>query len=354
MKVADIINIFETHCPQHFKMDRDTIGLQIGDANQVVNKMMITLDIRPSVVQEAIEKKVDFIFAHHPIIYRPLTQIDFSNPQEKMIADLIKHNITVYVAHTNLDVVPGGMNDWFMNALSLNDVKVVHETQRLSRYNISIEINQDDEALFQTIFDTTEWTVRGSMQPIEIEWQRVVDSKNSAVIYQTNLSELYLNDMKHFIHHLEHQLPVSSSIEKDAWDDMRIGLGRVGSLEEPIKYSEFLELLSYQFNWKNMRVVNQPSMDQMIQHIAVIGGDGGKYYNDAIKAGADILITGDLYYHTSHDIQETDLIALDPGHFMEFLITDYMTQWFTSQLNEKIEIIPTQIITDPFSFVQLS
>lgn len=57
--------------------------------------MMLTLDVRPDVVKEAIENDVDFIFAHHPAMFVPVHQIDLSNPQQKMYADILKHGITV-------------------------------------------------------------------------------------------------------------------------------------------------------------------------------------------------------------------------------------------------------------------
>ena len=84
---------------------------------------MTALDVRPEVVQEAIEKHVDFIFAHHPMIFRPAKNLDLSVPQNRMYADLIKHDIVVYAAHTNLDAAAGGMNDWLASALQLEQVK---------------------------------------------------------------------------------------------------------------------------------------------------------------------------------------------------------------------------------------
>ncbi|MFP3442025.1 Nif3-like dinuclear metal center hexameric protein, partial [Pantoea sp. SIMBA_133] len=72
---------------------------------------MTALDVLPNVVEEAVNEGVDLIIAHHPILYRPLKKINLDTAQGKMIETLIKHDITVYAAHTNLDVAPGGVND---------------------------------------------------------------------------------------------------------------------------------------------------------------------------------------------------------------------------------------------------
>ena len=92
-------------------MEGDKIGLQIGRLNKPVHQVMIALDVLEEVVDEAIEKEVDLIIAHHPLIYRPLKNITTDELLGRMIEKLLKHNIAVYAAHTNLDVAKGGVND---------------------------------------------------------------------------------------------------------------------------------------------------------------------------------------------------------------------------------------------------
>lgn len=82
--VREIIRKFEQRVPKSLAMGKDPIGLHFGDWNQEVQVVMTTLDIRPSIIQEAIEKNVDLIIAHHPPIFRPVQQFDLTNPQHKM------------------------------------------------------------------------------------------------------------------------------------------------------------------------------------------------------------------------------------------------------------------------------
>src|SRR5699024_4098525 len=71
-----------------------------------------TLDIRPEVVEEAKAIGADFIFAHHPPIFKPVKRLTEDDPQQSMYAEIIRSGIGVYAAHTNLDAAPAGMNDW--------------------------------------------------------------------------------------------------------------------------------------------------------------------------------------------------------------------------------------------------
>ncbi len=122
MQADKLIAQIEAYAPKSLAWEKDPIGLQLGNMQQAIHRVMTTLDVRPEVVQEAIDKDVDFIFAHHPMIFKPAKNLDLSVPQNKMYADLIKHDIVVYAAHTNLDAAKGGMNDWLADALQLHDV----------------------------------------------------------------------------------------------------------------------------------------------------------------------------------------------------------------------------------------
>ena len=88
---------------------------------------MTTLDVRPEVVYEAIKQNVDFIFAHHPVMFHPAKNLDTRVPQNEMYAQLLSHEITVYAAHTNLDTANGGMNDWLAAKLRLTNLKPLVE-----------------------------------------------------------------------------------------------------------------------------------------------------------------------------------------------------------------------------------
>lgn len=80
----EFVKQFEKVVPTWLAEERDPIGLHVGDLSRPVTKIMVTLDVRPEVVQEAIEHGVDFILAHHPPIYSPIARLDLSNPQINM------------------------------------------------------------------------------------------------------------------------------------------------------------------------------------------------------------------------------------------------------------------------------
>ena len=77
---------------------------------------MVCLDVTKAVVNEAIKLKADMIISHHPLIFKGIKRINEDNPKGSIIYSLIKNNISVYCAHTNLDVADDGVNEQLAKA----------------------------------------------------------------------------------------------------------------------------------------------------------------------------------------------------------------------------------------------
>lgn len=97
----------------------DNTGFQIGSEEKDVTKALISLDLDKRVLDYAISRSYDMIITHHPIIFKPLKSIITNNPKENIIYELIKNQIVVYNAHTNLDTVEGGVSEELAKVLGL-------------------------------------------------------------------------------------------------------------------------------------------------------------------------------------------------------------------------------------------
>lgn len=84
----------------------DNPGLLV-DCGGTVQKVLVTLDITPEVVEEAARKHCEVIVAHHPVIFSPLKKI---GPQD-VPCQLVRAGISAICMHTNLDAAEGGVNE---------------------------------------------------------------------------------------------------------------------------------------------------------------------------------------------------------------------------------------------------
>lgn len=103
----EIYNFFDEKYPFSLQEKWDNSGFLIKSRDvQLCNKILLTLDITNSVIEEAVFKGINLIISHHPVIFEPLKTISYDDPVYK----LIEHRISAICMHTNLDIANGGTN----------------------------------------------------------------------------------------------------------------------------------------------------------------------------------------------------------------------------------------------------
>lgn len=262
MKIRDIVNRYEAFCPQDLSIPGDIVGLQIGSLDNDVSAVMVTLNVREETVKEAIANDVDLIITKHAPIFKGVKDL-ISSPQRDILLDLVKHDISVYVSHTNIDVLDGGLNDWFCEMLDIKEAQYLSET-------------------------------------------------------------------------------------RDGF-----GIGRIGSVDkQPLE--SFAQTVKQAFNLETVRLVRYGQVNPMISRVAICGGSGDDFYTDALAKGADVYITGDIYYHTAQEMLTDGLLAIDPGHHIEVIfiekISQLLEQW-NQEAGWDIIVRPSMSSTNPFNYL---
>ncbi len=116
----------------------DNTGFQIGNEEKQINKILISLDLDNNVLEKAINKAYDMIITHHPLIFQPMKSITTGGYKEKLVYDLIRNDIIVYNAHTNLDQVENGVSHELGKILGLRDTEVLHYTDPDEKYGYGL------------------------------------------------------------------------------------------------------------------------------------------------------------------------------------------------------------------------
>lgn len=125
MKLQQLMDVMETIAPAWLAEDFDNSGLQCGNAEQEVNRILLSLDCTDAVIDEADELGADCIVTHHPLIWQPLKCVDESNRVSHLVRRLIKRDIALFAAHTNLDSAQGGICDVLAKLFGLQDAEVL-------------------------------------------------------------------------------------------------------------------------------------------------------------------------------------------------------------------------------------
>lgn len=260
MKARTLIDAYEAFCPLNLSMEGDVRGLQIGSLDKDIHKVMVTLDIREQTVAEAIAKGVDLIITKHAPIYKGVKDL-VSSPQRDILLNLVKHDIAVYVSHTNIDIVPGGLNDWFCDLLEIKETTDLSETKE------------------------------------------------------------------------------------------GFGIGRIGTVEQQ-SLEELASKVKRIFNLDAVRIVRYDKANPLVSKVAICGGSGDDFYPAALQKGADVYITGDIYYHTAQEMLTEGVMGIDPGHHIEVLFTEKIREKLQGWKEENdwdVIIISSEASTNPFS-----
>ena len=123
LKVQSIADALNRWAPSKLAEEWDNVGVLIGDPSAEVKKVLVCLDVGLPAIEHAVESGAQMIVAHHPMIFRPIKNVRLNLPIGRRLRLLLKNDIAVFAAHTNLDAAPGGVNDVLAEKIGLVDVK---------------------------------------------------------------------------------------------------------------------------------------------------------------------------------------------------------------------------------------
>lgn len=366
----EIIQLFESWSPKKYAcMPNDPIGLALGTLNKEVHKVLVTLDVTDAVVDEAIANKCELIIAHHPPIFAKLSNLRTDNPQGKLYEKIIKNDIAVYAAHTNLDVAPGGVNDLLADALQLENRRVLDETYAESLMKLAVYIDVENADMMREVlakagagnlgdYEACSFSLEGTgrFRPQEgadpyIGEVGVIEQVREEKVEVVFSSALKNRVLKAMLNAHPYEEPAYDLMEM-AIDTNKQGLGRIGTLAEPMTLKEFAEFVKVQLDVPALRVVGP--LDAVVRKVAVIGGDGNKYVRTAKFAGADVFVTGDIGFHVAQDAEVNGLNIVDPGHHVEKVMIAGVARKMSELCAGKklnVKFIESKVHTEPFKFI---
>ena len=121
-QIKELLQILDSFAPVALAENWDNVGLLVGSPDNIVSSILIGLDPTTDMVDEAIALSADTIITHHPVIFKPLSAINTSDPAGRLLQKALGHNINIIGAHTNLDSAVDGVNDVLGNGLGLTNL----------------------------------------------------------------------------------------------------------------------------------------------------------------------------------------------------------------------------------------
>ena len=328
--VADVIEELEVIAPPELADDGDRIGLQVGSARTPVRRICVSVDASPPTVDIAVGKKADLLVAHHALIHSPLQSVAEGDPVAEQVVKLIRANVAVYIMHTNYDTAPGGVNDVLAQLLGVKGCCPLTNRKQDKFCKISVFVPEEAvdtvrnamaDAGAGRIGQYTHCSFRtrgtGSFVPLpaaqpytgsvgkleEVEEYRLemicAGSWLGAVI-DAMLEEHPYDEVAYDVYELANEPVV-------------YGYGRVGTLERERKLAEFGDQVREALGLDYAKIAGDPA--KPVKRVALCAGGGSSLFKDAVRAGADVFVTGDTKHHDILDANALGLAVIDAGHF---------------------------------------
>ncbi len=348
MIVQDVINQLHELAPLNYAEDFDNVGLLVGDKNQTVSGVLVTLDTLESVVDEAIENSCNLIVSFHPIIFKGLKKLTGKTYVERVVIKAIQHNIAIFSIHTALDNAFQGVNSIICNQLQLQNKKILMPQSGTLKKLQTYVPKDNAEALRVALFNAGAGNI-GNYDSCSFNLEgkgtyRGNEDSNPTIGKQGELhteSETQISVV--FAKHLEAKvlkaLFITHPYEEVAYEvttldnsNQYIGMGMIGELKTEMDEIECLKYIKQKMNTECVRY--SKLLGKPIKKIAVLGGSGSFAIGAAKASGADLLVTADLKYHDFFSA-ENSIVLADIGHyeseqFTKSFLVDYLSKKITN------------------------
>lgn len=368
-RVSDWMSLVHDLYPPARAADWDNVGLQVGDPDDPVERVLVTLDVTSAVVEEAADGPSTLIAAHHPLLFRPLGTLTPSTAAGRVALAAAGAHVSVLAAHTNLDVADdgAGTSDPVMRALGISGARpLTTETRDSGEVKLVTFVPSDD---VDPVLDALADAGAGVIGDYERCSFRVVGTGTftpgaSADPYSGTVGE----DNEETEARVEIVVPrrrlgtaVRALLDAHPYEEVAydvyplvaggvVGFGRIGQLDAPAPLSAVADRVREHLPAPHLRYAGDP--DREVRRIAAVGGSGDSLVPAALGAGADVLVTGDLKHHVTLDALEMGLALVDAGHHATEVAA--MPAWIdrlrheSSRRELQAEVVASSVPTAPW------
>lgn len=328
----DVARFLEAFAPRELAAEWDNTGLLLGDRTMPVERILTCLTVTPEVVAEAVSERASLIVSHHPILFRGAKALSNDTAEGRLLRPLLKHDIAVYSPHTSFDNCAGGINDQLAAMLELANVTPLRPRTVSRECKLVVFVPESDLAKVSDALFAAGAGVIGNYEQCGFRVPGTGtffgnDSANPAVGAKgrrEDVAELRF-ECRVPLHRLDAAIAAmrsAHSYEEPAFDVYPLaplasgGEGRIGD-REPIALEELAASLKAKLG------------------VAVACGAAGEFLKDAIRAGADAFVTGEVRFHDCLAAEAAGVALILPGHYAS---ERPAVEWLATRLGEVFNI----------------
>jgi len=369
-KIQDLTGLLNSLYPAQYAEEWDNVGLQVGDPQAEVNRVLVCLDTSEPVLAAAHKLGAEAVVAHHPLIFKPLKSLTPTDETGQLVWRAARGGIAVLAAHTNLDRACPGLNDWLAERLGVEQPQPLQLGGGQELFKLVVFVPQGHaaevaDALFAAgagqigNYDRCSFrtagigTFRGGETTTPFLGTPGVEEQAEELRLETIVPREALNRCLTRLLKAHPYEEVAYDLIPLANRRSDIGLGRIGRLAEPLPLKDFSARVAERLGATALRWVGDG--EQPVHKVALCGGSGASLLQEAVRQGADVLVTGDVKYHEARSAEAQGIGLVDAGHFAtEQLAVTGLVAALENKARErglKLEFFAMDGETEPFRLI---
>ncbi len=328
--VAEVCAYLDRFAPPALAAEWDNVGLLLGDEAAVVRRALTCLTITAAVVDEALTDKTDLIITHHPILFRGVKRLSTTTAEGRLLWPLARAGIVVYSPHSAFDNAAGGINDSLATRLGLIDVEPLRRREGERQCKVVVFVPDSDLAKVSDAMFAAGAGIIGQYEQCSFRLAGTgtffgTESTNPTVGEKGRREDV--SEWRLEVICREAILPAviaamrkAHSYEEPAFDVYQLktlpgpgGEGRIGNLPAEMPLRELATVIRHKLAAGPTQVVGE--LDRPVKRIAIACGAAGEFLADAIKAKADVFLTGEMRFHDYLSAETQGIALVLPGHY---------------------------------------
>lgn len=367
--LGQIMEALNSLAPWELAESWDQVGLQIGRPDQVARRILVALDMNERVLEEGLNRKVDGFILHHPFFFKPLTRIDTGSVQGGNLVRLLKEDLFLVAAHTNMDKAAAGLNQYLADSFGLQQVRPLDPVPAVFS-KIVVFVPESDAPRLRRVMAAAgagrigayaecafQAPGTGSFIPGAAAHPSIGQHGAITEVRETRLEMQVANrDIDRVFQAIHQNHPYEEPVidvypleNQSVGGGDAPGLGRIGSLAAALTLNQFCQQVKKVLGINTIRMMG--SLEKKVSRIALCGGSGGSLLRHALRQGADVYLTGELDYHDYLSAAAEGIAVIEAGHWgSEHLFVPLVTRFLEATFPKNLlEVINSRSVTaEPF------
>ena len=319
--LANVVAEIEELYPTRWADDGDPVGLVVGDPAAEVSRILFAVDPVRDVVDEAVADDADLLVTHHPLLYRAVHTVGADSPKGRVVHDLIRHGVGLYVAHTNADSPQHGVSEAMADAFGLTDVRpllpaAADPLDKIVTFVPATDTTRVIDALSAAGAGAIGAYERCAFVSAGEGTFRPGDAAHPAVGTPGQIELVAENRVEMVLPRARREAVVAAlrqvhPYEEPAYDVLTLapwesarGHGRVGDLLRPVNLGDFVDTVVRVLPATAVGARVSGDLDRDVHRVALAGGSGDFLLDAARSSGADVYVTSDLRHHPASELRE--------------------------------------------------